>query len=241
MNLRAQWRRLLITPLLIIVGFYFFLLGANYYYAGRAAYVLQRIEALKLDNSSVEELKRLGSERGLRYEASIYCAGTPCAYMVSPNNKWMRSLLRPPFLTRLAGPIGLRAWIAAADIYVEKGEVTTKGYALGLFNNRLDPEIQVSSSEGRHSEYDSCTYRPLKRHPGYEIHKASNIHSLRVIVSDDVSEENRMRAFQFNLNCLTLSHSCDQLQDLLPAAWADYQSDQEWVREHLGERDAQCE
>jgi hypothetical protein len=50
----------------------------------RAAYVLQRIQALKLDNSSIEELKRLGSEHGLRYEASIYCANTPCAYMVSP-------------------------------------------------------------------------------------------------------------------------------------------------------------
>ena len=83
MNLKAKWR-LLITPFLIIVGFYLFLIGANYYYARRAAYVLQRIQALKLDNSSIEELKRLGSEHGLRYEASIYCANTPCAYMVSP-------------------------------------------------------------------------------------------------------------------------------------------------------------
>ena len=32
MNLKAKWR-LLITPFLIIVGFYLFLIGANYYYA----------------------------------------------------------------------------------------------------------------------------------------------------------------------------------------------------------------
>jgi hypothetical protein len=38
---------------------------------------------------------------------------------------------------------------AAGDIYVEKGQVTIKVYALGFFKSRLDPEIQVSASERR--------------------------------------------------------------------------------------------
>jgi len=240
MNLKRKWWWLLITLFLIVIGFYLFLIGANCYYARRAAYVLQQIRALKLDNSSIEGLKRLGSEHGLRYEVPASCVSTPCI-MVSPNNWWMRSLLIPLARTGLGRRIGLRAWQVAGYIVIENGQVTGKIYGLEILNGNVFPETQVSTSDQRHSEYNSCIYRPLKRHPGYEIHEASNVRALRVIVSDGVSEENRTRAFQFNVDCLKSWRGCDQLSEFMPAAWADYRSDQEWMREHPGEHDALCE
>jgi hypothetical protein len=202
---------------------------------------LQRIRDLKIDDSSIEELKRLGSEHGLRYEVPANCAGMPSAYMVSPNNGWMRSLLIPLARTDLGQRIGLRAWQVAGDILIENGQLTGKIYALEILNDNVFPETEVSASDKHRSEYDSCIYRPLKRRPGYEIHKASNVCGLRVIVSDEVSQENRGCAFQFNLDCLTSWRRCDQLSDFMPLASADSQSDQEWVREHPGEHDPQCE
>ena len=232
---------LLVFLVLTPVIFYLFLIEANYYYATRADYILQRIRDLKIDDSSIEELKRLGSEHGLRYEAPANCAGTPCAHLVSPSNGWMRSLLIPLARIDLGQRIGLRAWHVAGDILIENGQVTGKIYALEILNDNVFPETQVSASDKHRSEYDSCIYRPLKRHPGYEIHKASNVRGLRVIVSDEVSQENRGRAFQFNLDCLTSWRRCAQLSDFMPLASADFQSDQEWVREHPGEHDPQCE
>ena len=241
MRLKLIRWRLLAFLFLTPVIFYFSLVGANYYYAMRATYVLQRIRDLKIDNSSIEELKRLGSEHGLRYETAANCAIAPCVQMVSPNNGWMRSLLIRLARANIEQQIGLRAWQVAGDIVIENGQVTGKIFALETFTGNVFPETQVSTSDQRHSELNSCTYRPLKRHPGYEIHKASNVRALRVIVSDQTSQENRKHAFQFNLDCLTSWRRCDQLSDFMPLASADFQSDQAWVQEHPGEHDAQCE
>ena len=241
MRSRLGGLRLLVVLLLAPAIFYLFLVGANYYYATRAAYVLQRIRNLKIDNSSIEELSRLGSERGLRYEAASNCATMPCIHMVSPDNGWMRSLLIPLARADLGELVALKAWQASGDILIENGQVVGKIYALAIFSGKVLPETQVSASGQRHSELNSCTYRPLKRHPGYEIHNASNVRALRVIVSDGVSEDNRNRAFQFSLGCLTSRRNCDRISDFMSSAWADYQSDQEWMREHPGEHDAQCE
>jgi hypothetical protein len=239
-----MWRRLIRGLLAFLffapVFFYLFLISANYYYSTRAAYVLQRIRNLQIDNSSIEILKRLCSEHGLLYEVPALCETTPCI-MVSPNNGWMHSLLIPLARAELGQRIGLRPWQVAGYIALENGQVKGKSYGLEILNGNVFPETQVSASDQHHSEYNLCIYRPLQRHPGYEIHEASNVRALRVIVSDGASEENRARAFQFDLGCLTSWRRCDQLSDFMPLASADFQSDLAWVREHPGEHDAQCE
>jgi|ERR1700728_93761 len=159
----TRWR-LLAFLLLTPVIFYLLLIGANYYYATRADYILQRIRNLKIDNSSIEELKRLGSEHGLRYEVPAFCATTPCI-MVSPNNGWMRSLLIPSARAGLAQHTGLKAWQVAGYIVIENGHVTGKMYVLEILTDNIFPETQVSASDQHRSEFNSCIYRPLKRHP----------------------------------------------------------------------------
>jgi hypothetical protein len=137
----TRWR-LLAFLLLTPVIFYLLLIGANYYYATRADYILQRIRNLKIDNSSIEELKRLGSEHGLRYDVPAFCAATPCI-RVSPNNGWMRSLLIPSARAGLAEHIGLRAWQVAGYLVLENGQVTGKVYDLEILTGNVFPETQV--------------------------------------------------------------------------------------------------
>ena len=229
---KRRGRLLTVSPLVIVIGFYLFLISANYYYAKRAAYVLHRIGALKIDNSSIAELKRLGSEHGLRYEEADNCASMPCIHWVSPNNGWMLWLLRSPATARLGDSVGLRAWWASGDILVDQNQtVTGKAYGVAFFGGRLDPEIEATAWEEHKFELD-CSYYALKRHPGYGFRGASNIRSFRAITSESTSTENREHAFQFNLNCLTGWHRCDQFSELMPAAWADFEEDKKWWETH---------
>jgi hypothetical protein len=226
-----RWWLLLIYPAAAVVGFYLFLIGANYYYAGRAAYLLQRIRGLRLDNSSVAELRRLGSEHGFRYEEASDCADG-CIHMVSPNNQWMWLPFKSPLLAKIGEDLGLRPWGTVGDIDIEKGQVVGNIYGLGFYRDRNYPEIEVSAWNKRKLEVTLCTYYPLKRHPGYAFRNASNVRSFSVLVSDPASAENRQSAFQFNLKCLVGRHKCDQFSELMPAAWADYQEDGKWSETH---------
>jgi hypothetical protein len=229
--LRKRWL-LLICFSLALPGVYFFWICANYYYASRAAYLLQRIRTLQLDNSSVGELRRLGSERGFRYEEASNCAALPCIHMVLPNNQWMWLLFKSPAMVKIGEHLGLRPWVTAGDIEIENGQVVGKIYAVGFYRDRTNFEIDASASDKRKLDVTICAYYPLKRHPGYAFRNASNIRSFEVLISDPASAANRQNAFQFNLYCLTGWHKCDQFSELMPAAWADYQEDGKWAEIH---------
>jgi hypothetical protein len=232
MLLLRRWWLLLIYPFVAVVGLYLFLICANYYYAGRAAYLLRRIRALQLDNSSVAELRLLGSEHGFRYEEAGDCADRPCIHMVSPSNQWMWLLLKSPSLVKIGERLGLRPWFTVGDIEIEKGQVVGKIYGLQFYQDRAYPEIEATAWDQRKLEVTICTYYPLKRHPGYAFRSASNVRSFRVLVSDPASAENRRNAFQFNLKCLAGWHKCVQFSELMPAAWNDYEEDGRWSETH---------
>ncbi|HZS96437.1 MAG TPA: hypothetical protein VFA40_06645 [Terriglobales bacterium] len=202
-------------------GFCTFLIGANYYYAQRATYLLERIRTLPLDDSAVTELKALGSEHGFRYEEATNCGKSPCIHTVAPNNLWMQHILTSRFTASLGRLLGLRAWLAVGDIELEQQQVIGKVYGLAFFEGRFDPAIQVTAWEERKFGLTQCAYYPVKRHPGYGFRNADNIRSFRAEISLDTLPENRERAFQFGLQCLTSRHRCDQFSDLMPAAWTD--------------------
>jgi len=217
----SRRRRLLIIPVVLAGGFCTFLIGANYYYAQRATYLLERIRTLPLDDSAVTELKALGSEHGFRYEEATNCGKSPCIHTVAPNNLWMQHILTSRFTASLGRLLGLRAWLAVGDIELEQQQVIGKVYGLAFFEGRFDPAIQVTAWEERKFGLTQCAYYPVKRHPGYGFRNADNIRSFRAEISLDTLPENRERAFQFGLQCLTSRHRCDQFSDLMPAAWTD--------------------
>lgn len=189
---------------------------------------MQWIRTLPLDNSSVAQLRRLGSEHGFRYEEASNCADRPCIHMVSPNNQWMWLPFNSRSLVKIGDRLGLRPWVTAGDIEFENGQVAGKTYGVGFYRDRTHLEIEATAWDQRKLEVSMCTYYPLKRHPGYAFRNASNIRSFSVLVSDPASAENRRNAFQFKLKCLTGSHKCDQFSELMPAAWADYEEDGKW-------------
>lgn len=237
MNPKRKWRLLVISPLVAVLGFYLFLIGANYYYAKRAAYLLERIRALKIDNSSVEELRRLGSAHGLRYDGyadtqTDKCVNIACLDMVSPSNQWMWFFLKSPTLAKVEKRAGLRPWFAVGDLEIKNGQVVGKIYGLQFYEDDTNPEIEATAWHEQKLDLDPCAYYPLKRHPGYGFRNASNERSFRVLVDDLASAENRERAFQFNLSCLTDWNKCDQFSQLMPAAWADYLEDGRWSETH---------
>jgi len=238
MWLKRSWHLLLICPFVIVLSLYVFLLGANYYYARRAAHVLQRIREMKIDNSGIAELKTLGSEHGLVYIGGDAkdCANagpdTDCLCMVSPNNEWMRSLFRSPTVSRLGEYVGLRAWLAVGDVEIQNGQVVGKVYGLQFYDSRPYPKTEVAAWDQRKIELTPCEYYPVKLHSGYGFVNATNVPSFSVFVSEDASEENRQHAFQFDLRCLAAWHKCERFSEIVPSAWADYEADGEWWKTH---------
>jgi hypothetical protein len=121
MSIGRPWSLFLVPPIFAI-GFCLSLVGANYYYAQRAKYLLERIRQMPADNSAIAELRRVGSEHGFRYEETTNCGSMPCIHLVAPNNSWLRSLLISTPLRRLTAQklkdglprldtlLGLRPW-----------------------------------------------------------------------------------------------------------------------------------
>ncbi len=231
MDRMHKWWLLVICPIVAVLGSYLVLIAANCYYANRAAYLLERIRDLRLDSSGILELKRLGSEHGFLYKETSDCPRL-CIYMASPNNEWMRTLLKSLSLSEIGKHIGLKPWVAVGDIEIENGQVIGKSYDLVFYQESGYPEIEVSVSDERELKVTPCVYYPLKRHPGYAFAKAGNIRSFRALVSPAGSLENRQNAFQFNLKCLTEWHQCNRFSELMPAAWADYEEDRKWSEMH---------
>ena len=229
--LRKRWL-VLIYSSFAVLGFYLFLICANRYYANRAAYLLQRIRALQLNNSSIAELQRLGSEHGFRYQGGGDCADGDCLHMVLPNNQWMWSLFKSPTMVAMGQRLGLRPWVTVGDLEIKNGQVVAKIYGIWFYRDHTYLEIEATAWEQRKLEVSMCSYYPLKRHPGYAFRNASNIRSFKALVSDPASAENRRNAFQFNLDCLTGWHKCDEFSELMPAAWADYEEDGRWSGTH---------
>jgi len=133
----SRRRRLLIIPVVLAGGFCTFLIGANYYYAQRATYLLERIRTLPLDDSAVTELKALGSEHGFRYEEATNCGKSPCIHTVAPNNLWMQHILTSRFTASLGRLLGLRAWLAVGDIELEQQQVIGKVYGSRILRRAL--------------------------------------------------------------------------------------------------------
>jgi hypothetical protein len=231
MHFVRRWWLLLIYCSFAVLGCYLFLICANYYYASRAAYLLQRIRALQLNNSSIAELQRLGSEHGFRYQEGGDCTDGDCLHMVLPNNQWMWLLFQSPTMFKIGERLGLRPWVTVGDIEIKNGLVVANIYGLGFYKVGNYPEIKIEATAWRRHKLEVaiCDYYPLKRHPGYAFRNASNIRSFSVLVSDPASAENRQNAFRFNLTCLTGWHKCDQFAELMPAAWTDYQEDGKWA------------
>jgi hypothetical protein len=236
MPLNRKLRLSLISLVSVVICLYLFLIGANHYYANRAGYLLEQVRILPLDNSSVDELRRLGSARGFRYEKGPNCGDTPgtsCLDMVSTNNHWMwKPLLRSRRLIEIGEHIGLRPWVTVGDIAIENGQVIGTVYGLEFFKDEYNPRIEVAAWHEIKLERTVCSYHALKKHPGYAFGNASNIRSFTVSVSDLATSENRQNAFQFNLKCLTGLHKCDNFSELMPAAWADYEEDSRWLETH---------
>ena len=209
----------------LVLGFCLFLVGANYYYAQRATYLLDRIRDMPLNDSAAIELKTLGSEHGFRYEEATNCENSPCINMVAPNNLWMHYLLTSRFTAWIGRILKLRAWLAVGDIELEKHEVIGNVYGLAFFEGQSDPEMEVTAWEERTFDPTSCPHYPRDRHSGYCFWNANNIRFFKAKISSDTSSENREHAFQFNLLCLRSGYKCDHFSDLMPAAWADYEED----------------
>lgn len=224
---------LLISLVSVVICLYLFLIGTNYYYASRAAYLLQQVRALQLDSSSVDELRRLGSDHGFHYEEARNCTERPCIDMVSTNNPWMwKPLLKSRPLLDIGEHLGLRPWYAVGDIEIDNGQVIAKVYGLAFYEDEYRNEIEVTAWHQHKLERTVCTYYPMKRHPGYAFGNASNVRAFTVSVSDLASPGNRQNAFQFNLKCLIGWHKCETFSELMPTAWADYEEDGRWVETH---------
>lgn len=221
---------LLWIPPILICGVYFSLLVANYYYSKKATQLLQDVRALQLNSSSGQELARLAARDGLRLDVTSNCAVESCAYWVSPNKRWMDSLLSTVTLLK-AGPwVGLRRWSAIGGVEIKGGQPVNKWFGIELFEDKLYSSVAVVTSEERELRISDCADFRLKRHPGYGFGENDNVPRVfRIHLSPAASAQNLAHAYRFDLSCLKSWRWCHRLSDLIPDAWADVEDDNKWL------------
>jgi hypothetical protein len=63
----------------------------------------------------------------------------------------------------------------------------------------------------------------LDEHPNYLASQPSKKWFFNLDFTPEASEQELQRAFDFNLWCLTRLGRCDQIREIMPSAWADYE------------------
>src|ERR1700677_1671515 len=139
---------------------------------------------------------------------------------------WGCSGFSQAILSEFGNAVGLRGWRAVGML--NNQPMPEKVYALGLLKKRPDPDNDVSAWEERKFRLNACVYYPAQRHPGYGFTGASNVRSFKAEISESTVDQNRQHAFQLNLTCLIGWQRCDKFSELMPAAWADFQDDNQW-------------
>jgi len=198
----------------------------------RAERLLSEVKELKLGESTASDAQQLVDRYGGSKQQGndSICSGGDCLFFeVRVSNKITESLLRAGwFIGRTTGVwwnpcddlLPMRAM--GVGIHVKGGRITRIG--IGLDTRRKDGFLL----EGRTEFVPSLpeVFEPLR--PGYSpgrFHMTTPGGGAGVIarITPRASCEDRGRAFDLNLQCISSIRGCTELREIMPSVWRDYE------------------
>jgi hypothetical protein len=210
--------------LLASFGLYLFLLGANLHYRRAAERLLNDTGVLGASSVTCGAANELLASRYLAQPV-------PGATLYSVNNYWLTRLLVQAGIRSPAGYAGLRPWLVRASITCQDQRIEGNWFTV-IIGATGASDLSVSSWTRPSPPYDYCVHYSLKQHPGYLVTRASNVRSLSVRIGEEATNVEREHASHVELGCFTGFRGCNELSDVMPEAWKDYQSDADWEGAH---------
>lgn len=198
----------------------------------RAESLLGEVRALKLNESAAADAQRLidryGGWKG--QENDSICNGSDCFfYGISVHNALLESFLRTRWIISHACAVwrnpccNLAPWrVIGVGIYV-KGDRIIR-IDIGVSSRRKDGflmagRVEVLPSLDEPFEPLRRDYRPLWFHmttPGGGA-------GVTAMMTPRARCEDRSRAFDINLRCMSSWRGCTELREIMPSVWADHE------------------
>jgi hypothetical protein len=209
-------KRLLLALGTLVCGIYLVELCCVWYRYHVAVRLVNSVRELRVGVTSTDEVRQLSERFGGRFypseptELLLPQASPSYAVMISSPYISFRDHFFP-FL----GP-GIRFWAVSANLGVEGGH---------LSEIRLEVHVQRADQVGLSSNV-SVTNK-ISRDPDatYYVSEAHvtgpPTEALQVAITPDASSEERRKAFDFAVGCLTSLRQCHHTCELSPSAWPD--------------------
>jgi len=210
----AGWLVFTVVVFMVLIEFTFYL--TDVFAQRKAESLLQDVRNLRVGASTEDDVqmivKRYGHETHQRFDFSG-CEGTVELHDIRLANtpaNWFG--LRYPFV-RLGG---VRFWQVDAFLATARDRVCHVGFRFQPLPRHGNEWLDVSATWPSGS-------RPAQENYGMSFLRIHDGRQLRVYVWNGASEEERRRAFEFNLSCITTWSGCNAVCEVMPLAWHDYE------------------
>jgi len=227
--LRTLASLLLVAVILPLAGIWY-LKRASSERAGRIEALSHDVQSLRVGASTYQQARaiaeRYGTARfendwGIRDCADGYFE--KCVYQISIKspvmNKWGRTM---PLVSRL----GLRPWSCYAHIFINDGKVAEYSFST-IFKSKggqwrgFGAEEYKSLSERAVEASMSGSYLVSRNDIVITDERNGLGFSLDSSLTPESSQEERRRAWHFELQCLA-GNGCNEICDVMPEAWRDF-------------------
>jgi hypothetical protein len=187
----------------------------------QAERLLQEVRALKMDESTADDVKRIAHDFGaVEMPFPGYCDKIDSVQSIEVSSSSLNRIGRKMPALRW---FGNSAWEAQAHFGVEQKHLCFVEYTISA--NPSPPlagtyfVLNATANYGRpHSQSDEFSY-------GVGLRDLHNFHDLSAEVTTLGTGEDRQRAFDFDLSCLSRFGGCRGVCELMPSAWLDYQKE----------------
>jgi hypothetical protein len=208
----------------------------------KAEKLLRDVQAMKLGESTLDDVKRLHKEYGgfSQKEDDSVCSGDDCFFYGIPIYDWaLEKALALRWRVLHASAVwhnpccDLALWRAfAVGISVKAGRVIR--IEVDLYSRGSDGFIRA----GRVLVVPQIPDGPEPLRSGYRVYPfhittPGGGTGIAATLTPGASARDRLRAFQINLRCVTTLRGCRELDEIMPAVWEDHK---EYLRLHQSAR-----
>jgi hypothetical protein len=183
--------------------------------------LLQEVRALKIDESTAEDVDRIVNQFGnIDMPFPGYCDGIDSVKSVEVSSPSLNRIGRKMPALRW---FGNSAWEARAHFAIARGHLRFVEYTISANpSSSLVGTLFVLNST---ADY----HRPYPQSPDFSsevgLRNVHYFHDLSAAVTTVGSVEDHRRTFDFDLSCLSRFAGCRSVCELMPSAWVGYQKE----------------
>jgi hypothetical protein len=188
----------------------------------KAEMLLKEIQKIHVGESTAADVNRITQgyiDAGVLSSSSM-CASADSSSSIRISSDALNDLGTKFPKLRL---VGLRPWGVVATFLLDRGKVCYFEYSLGTVprSDRNEMHLTVvsvpSMSSDNQAKYEFYSAR-------YSVARGY-IHNFTTQLYPEATADQRRRAFDFDLSCLTKLQGCKNPCEVMPSAWIDYQKD----------------